>query len=442
MGAFLVNSVSSISYPEAISGVKNTFSRFISAISGIFQSILSSGRSFLSTSSGLSLDRVSIMNYMEGGKTFILFHEKSIALGFLIVLAVCVVFKYFKPIKAIFSAVVSEKKQLLTSGSNVLDAKITSTINYGYLTFTMEKMPVQYTNSNLMFCIDISGSMAGNRINAVKNAIKGILTAIEPIVKNPNNKISIGIVTFNDAAKIVYSLQEINEEKIKGIRRKIDEIGCSGGTDILSGINCSLEIISKWNKKNRYHILLTDGEVDGKPIKHHELTKIHKTVKDAGIHFFAIGIGKNHARQMLENLATVKDSSYGQYVDASEEEKTIIDAINAIYSQSVQVNSIRLRAEPSHTKLKVPSRFCEKNSEKNSNVCHLINLPLEGICKIPIKIEFNSGSSVDLKNLKLALLYTNFSGRVEEIKLNWNASLQMNEGIFLEYKALEKEKRI
>lgn len=50
-----------------------------------------------------------------------------------------------------------------------------------------------------MFCVDVSGSMSGSRLNAVKTTILGQIKEMKE--KNPDRK--VGIVTFTDFVDII-----------------------------------------------------------------------------------------------------------------------------------------------------------------------------------------------------------------------------------------------
>jgi Mg-chelatase subunit ChlD len=74
-----------------------------------------------------------------------------------------------------------------------------------------------YENSNLksderiiIFCIDTSGSMAGPRINSVKNAC---LKTIEQLCNQDNSKIKVALVTFDSTSKY-YGNGDLNESTI------------------------------------------------------------------------------------------------------------------------------------------------------------------------------------------------------------------------------------
>ena len=82
---------------------------------------------------------------------------------------------------------------------------------------------------NLLFVIDNSGSMEGEKIGAVNNAIRDIMTIMPEIQEDTSDAdIMISALTFSDNAKWVYSEpQKVTEFKWKDIRT-------DGGTNLSS----------------------------------------------------------------------------------------------------------------------------------------------------------------------------------------------------------------
>ena len=82
---------------------------------------------------------------------------------------------------------------------------------------------------NLVFVIDNSGSMEGEKIGAVNNAIRDIMTIMPEIQEDTSDAdIMISALTFSDKSKWIYSEpQKVTEFKWKDIRTE-------GGTNLSS----------------------------------------------------------------------------------------------------------------------------------------------------------------------------------------------------------------
>lgn len=90
---------------------------------------------------------------------------------------------------------------------------------------------------NLLFVIDNSGSMEGEKIGAVNNAIRDIMTIMPEIQEDTSDAdIMISALTFSDNAKWVYAEpQKVTEFKWKDIRT-------DGGTNL----SCAYDELSKF----------------------------------------------------------------------------------------------------------------------------------------------------------------------------------------------------
>ena len=90
---------------------------------------------------------------------------------------------------------------------------------------------------NLLFVIDNSGSMEGEKIGAVNNAIRDIMTIMPEIQEDTSDAdIMISALTFSDDAKWVYAEpQRVTEFKWKDIRTT----GCTN-------LSCAYDELSKF----------------------------------------------------------------------------------------------------------------------------------------------------------------------------------------------------
>ena len=81
---------------------------------------------------------------------------------------------------------------------------------------------------NVIFVIDNSGSMAGEKIGAVNNAIRDIMSIMPDIQDDTGDAtIKISALTFSDDAKWIYSEPKTIEEF------KWRDIGTEGATNLL-----------------------------------------------------------------------------------------------------------------------------------------------------------------------------------------------------------------
>ena len=113
------------------------------------------------------------------------------------------------------------------------------------------------SNADLICVIDISGSMAGAKIELVKKSLKVLVQLMD---KNDR----LALILFNDSGKLFLDLNYITEEQKSHYINKIDEINSEGGTSIITGLEIAINIIEKdidINKPNRACsiLLLSDG---------------------------------------------------------------------------------------------------------------------------------------------------------------------------------------
>ena len=82
------------------------------------------------------------------------------------------------------------------------------------------------SNADLICVIDISGSMAGDKINLVKKSLKALVNIMEETDR-------ICIILFNHSAKNFFNLNYLTKEIKSKLNNIIDNIKAEGGTNIM-----------------------------------------------------------------------------------------------------------------------------------------------------------------------------------------------------------------
>jgi len=149
---------------------------------------------------------------------------------------------------------------------------------------------------NLAVVLDKSGSMyAAEKLEYVVTAVQHLIDQLRP------NDIC-SIVAFADKARVVIPAGPIHDkESAKRIIRNIDHIDVGSGTEMLRGVNASIEEISRnFSKERTNHcILLTDGLT----LHERKCRKRCAEGSDRGISFSTIGVGDDFNEKFLIDIA-------------------------------------------------------------------------------------------------------------------------------------------
>lgn len=167
-------------------------------------------------------------------------------------------------------------------------------------------------SEDVVLCLDVSGSMVGERIAALKKAVKGFILAKGKI--NPRDR--IGMVTFGRGAKIVFDLTENREE----IKEKILALEANNGTPMGEALSLTREILSKPIRRQSRVILLSDGCANGPddPGKTRQearlLAKLKVTIDTIGI---SAGSTAEFDENFLKEIAEITGGIYSRVEDIS-----------------------------------------------------------------------------------------------------------------------------
>ncbi len=182
---------------------------------------------------------------------------------------------------------------------------------------------------DIVFVIDRSGSMAGDKIEQARNALLFILDQL-----NPNDRFSI--VSFDDQIDLLATrLQPVDERTLSSARRFVRQLGARGSTDIEGALQAGLAIFTDSEGRadagaSRLLVFLTDGlptagVTDDVTIA--ELVQRANARVEARMHVFGVGYDVN--TRLLDRLALDNGGSV-TYVQPGE---NLESALSAFYGR-------------------------------------------------------------------------------------------------------------
>ncbi|MFM7369238.1 MAG: vWA domain-containing protein, partial [Sphaerospermopsis kisseleviana] len=154
---------------------------------------------------------------------------------------------------------------------------------------------------NLMMVIDTSGSMEGDRLQAVKNSLRIAAQSI-----NPGNY--VGLVAFSDRPQQILPLAPFNTQQHKRLLAAADSLIADGETAMYDGMIVGLSELMERQKTDPngrfYLLLLSDGEVNT-GLRFNEIANV---LKYSGVRFYPIGYGEVNQNE-LQEIAKLRETT-------------------------------------------------------------------------------------------------------------------------------------
>lgn len=171
--------------------------------------------------------------------------------------------------------------------------------------------------NNLVFLIDVSGSMAAaDKLDLVKRAFQ-LLT------KQLSDNDRVSIVTYAGYSSV--PLRGAKGSDKNELARAIDNLSSGGGTHGSQGIITAYELAEKYFVKNGNNrvILATDGDFNIGISDNDELIKLIEEKRKTGVFFTTLGFGTgNFMESRMEQLADHGNGSY-MYIDSYSEARKV-----------------------------------------------------------------------------------------------------------------------
>lgn len=171
---------------------------------------------------------------------------------------------------------------------------------------------------NLSLVLDKSGSMAGKKIENLRDAAKRVIDRLGP-------QDVLSIVAFSDRKYVIADSQAVTDRE--ALKRHIDRIRDGGGTAISGGMGQGLFELEKAAGPDRVSrmLLLTDGQTFG---DEDACKRLGKKAGERGIVVSALGLGDDWNEDLLDEV-TGASGGGADFIDSA-------DKIDGFFQQAVQ----------------------------------------------------------------------------------------------------------
>lgn len=150
---------------------------------------------------------------------------------------------------------------------------------------------------DVVFVLDRSGSMQGQKMEQAKKALRFCVNAL-------SRGDRFNIVPFStESENWKERLVDVSPETIRLARKYIGKLDASGGTDINGALSSALAMKPSNSKRPFMVIFLTDGEPTVGVISTEQILKNMKKRNRKGTRLFVLGIGNQLNTKLLDKLA-------------------------------------------------------------------------------------------------------------------------------------------
>lgn len=190
--------------------------------------------------------------------------------------------------------------------------------------FSSEK----YDKNNLVFLIDVSGSMRGkDRLDLLKKSMIQLTYMLRSIDK-------VTIITYSDESQIV--LKTSSCESKEEIVNVINSLKANGSTFGGKAIKKAYKVLESeyLSNGNNTIILATDGGFNGLGRSEGQLRRLVKRKASKGLKFSCLSFGKNvRGKELIEDLTLKGEGTY-KYIKSEEEAQVKLNTM--IMEQSIK----------------------------------------------------------------------------------------------------------
>lgn len=197
--------------------------------------------------------------------------------------------------------------------------------------------------SNLVFLIDVSGSMSDeNKLPLVKSSLKMLADQLRPQDR-------VALVVYAGAAGVV--LPSTPGDKKATIYNAIDNLSAGGSTAGGEGIRLAYKIATEnlMKKGNNRIILATDGDFNVGASSDSDMEKLIVKERESGISLSVLGFGMgNYKDSKMETLADKGNGNYAYIDNITEARKTLISEFGGTLFTVAKDVKLQVEFNPAH----------------------------------------------------------------------------------------------
>lgn len=180
--------------------------------------------------------------------------------------------------------------------------------------------PEQKPRSNLVFLLDVSGSMnSPDKLPLVKQSMEMLLTSL-----NPEDTVAIAV--YAGAAGMVLEPTPVKEKQ--KILNAMHQLNAGGSTAGAQGIRLAYELAEAEFDKSAVNrvILATDGDFNVGITNQRELQSFIERKRDKGIFLSVLGFGQGNYQDALMQTLAQNGNGVAAYIDTlSEAQKVLVE---------------------------------------------------------------------------------------------------------------------
>lgn len=200
-------------------------------------------------------------------------------------------------------------------------------------------------NSNIVFLIDVSGSMYDqNKLPLLKSSLKMLLGKLKAEDK-------VSIVTYASGTAVALKPTSVRERE--QIEKVLDGLEASGGTSGSKGIQLAYKQAQEAFIKNGNNriILATDGDFNIGINNPNDLKEFIEKQRESGIYLTVLGFGMgNYRDDMVETLANSGNGNYAYIDNIMEAKKVLINEFGGTLFTVAKDVKLQVEFNPKYVK--------------------------------------------------------------------------------------------
>ena len=221
--------------------------------------------------------------------------------------------------------------------------------------------------ANLVFLVDVSGSMSDNdKLPLVKSSLK-------MLTKQLRTQDTISIVTY--AGRTQVTLPATKGSDTDKILAAIDSLDASGSTNGEAAIKLAYQQAKIHYKKDGINriLMMTDGDFNVGVSDVDEMLDIIRRERDSGVSLSTFGFGEGNLNDhMMEQVADNGNGNYSYIDSLSEAKKALVDEMSATFNTVAKDVKVQVEFNPQTVKewrlIGYENRVLEKEDFNNEKV--------------------------------------------------------------------------
>jgi Ca-activated chloride channel homolog len=250
---------------------------------------------------------------------------------------------------------------------------------------------------NFAAVLDVSGSMAGDKLANAKEALRQALVRL-------HDGDALSLTIFSDEARSAMPPVELNDQMRQSFLSAVQEMRAGGMTALDGGLGLGIQHATRTQRPNNLVLLLSDGQANVGETDLERVGLRARQARQSGMVVSTLGVGMDYNEALMQNIASEGGGRFYHVSGAGQIGAYLAGELGEIASLAARKAELHLSIPPGATLVAFSATYPVRQ-EKGQAVVSIGDIPCDTELEITLRLTLPGGKPGDRASVEGSLQY-------------------------------------